>query len=288
MGCCWAACSFVPEPFSDQPDATPIDAYSAPVEFQLRVTEYLDYENPEIGMTVDGVHVVPEEYSLALSRTFSSYQEAQDTPIDVETWYGERRIFHWVVWPGVCEACIRPAGQTPTVELMGLCLEPSGELRFGSSSCSFPWGNGCHADAFCDPPCYPFPDSWLHCYPADQGCGLVVSVAEPFYGHFDCVPAGQVSIGQSCVRGAPGLDTGYDDCAVGGVCIDDVCREVCAENRPCSDGSSCELFPHMRFALGACMIDLPDLEPERERPLRVLVIDDEPAVGRAIQLPGHR
>jgi hypothetical protein len=253
MGCCWAACSFVPEPFPDQPDAARPDAYSAPVEFQMRVSPYHDCEYEDIDVTVDGVPVAPEDYRFALVRTFPSYQEAKNTPIVVETWYGASPLARWVEYPGVCETCMISSGRipTPTLERVGLCLQPSGELRLGSPNCRFPWGDGCSIDAFCDPPCYPFPDTWLPCFEG-KGCGLVVAVDDPFYGHFDCVPPGSVPIGDACLRGPPGLDTGYDDCAVGGVCIDGVCREVCAESHPCTDGSPCELFPHMRHAFGAC------------------------------------
>ncbi len=253
MGLCGAACSFVPEPFPDQPDAAPADAYSAPVELQLRVSPYLGYEYEGIAVTVDGVPVASEDYDLALDRTLSSYDEAKNTPVVVETWHGDSPLARRVEHPGVCETCMIASGiiQTPSLERLGLCLEPSGEIRTGSPLCRFPWGDGCSIDAFCDPPCYPFPDSWLTCS-QDSGCGLVVAVEDPFYGHFDCVPAGHVPIGEACVRGSPGLDTGYDDCAVGGVCIDGVCREICADGHHCSDGSPCELFPHMRNAFGTC------------------------------------
>ena len=70
-------------------------------------------------------------------------------------------------------------------------------------------------------------------------------------GILGCVPAGNVPINGACVEGAPGLNTGYDNCVAGAICIGGTCQDVCGfgagVNDACPSGQACTRY-NGRFA----------------------------------------
>jgi hypothetical protein len=96
----------------------------------------------------------------------------------------------------------------------------------------------------------------MQCNPVTQtGCDenekcaqLIISAGPPFLGRTDCVPNGDVPMGEECTIGTPGETTGFDNCASsadqGAQCINGLCREICsAPEDTCSgDGFSCTFF----------------------------------------------
>jgi hypothetical protein len=97
----------------------------------------------------------------------------------------------------------------------------------------------------------------MQCNPVTQeGCGegekcsqLIISL-EPFLARTDCVPNGDVAIGEPCDVGDAGEETGFDNCAssadLGGECINGVCRQVCTSpTDTCGDGFSCTFFENL-------------------------------------------
>ena len=78
---------------------------------------------------------------------------------------------------------------------------------------------------------------------AGQKCTWLTVQEEPFLGRTDCVPDGDVEIGGACVEGPPGETTGYDDCAAGGLCVNDLCRAICSiEPESCGEGFACSAY----------------------------------------------
>jgi hypothetical protein len=66
-----------------------------------------------------------------------------------------------------------------------------------------------------------------------------------------CVPDGDVPLGGECTAGAPGPDTGYDDCVAGYHCSDGVCKQVCdLETDSCSDGEHCVSYGEFHTGFG--------------------------------------
>ena len=66
----------------------------------------------------------------------------------------------------------------------------------------------------------------------------------------DCVTAGTLVAGESCVWGPAGRNTGFDDCSAGLLCASDgVCRDICGFGggpiEACAGGLTC--FPSSRF-----------------------------------------
>ena len=63
-------------------------------------------------------------------------------------------------------------------------------------------------------------------------------------GRLTCTPDGTVPIGGACTRMPPGETAGHDDCAAGGYCLADTCREICSEAPDgCEAPSGCTLHP---------------------------------------------
>lgn len=92
-----------------------------------------------------------------------------------------------------------------------------------------------------------------------QRCTWVTLTATPT-GVTTCVPDGTVALGGACTQGTPGLTTGYDNCAAGGICISGTCARACSLNDPNSCGtdhcvSYSGLFanPPEAPATGACV-----------------------------------
>src|SRR5262249_27856626 len=83
-----------------------------------------------------------------------------------------------------------------------------------------------------------------------QGCGfqekcpwITLQGGPDSAGTIGCAPDGTVAARGSCTQGAPGADTGHDDCQSGLVCINGECRPICAtEGSPCSAGSECQQY----------------------------------------------
>ncbi len=220
-------------------DAAPIDG---PFEYRVVVSSS-DARDAGISLTVNGEPA--PEFPL-VSASFATYAEAKSAEFAIESWYGETKLFRRVDSPGLCEggSLCGYMGETPDSESVGLLLEPSGELRIVYITCQ----PGTHCDLWemrCDPM---HPQS--SCEEGSQ-CGLVVAVSDPLYAHFDCVPAGETPLGEACTRGAPGLETGYDDCTGGAVCWGGVCRAVCTPYEGCADDEPCELLPR-NDRMGTC------------------------------------
>ena len=76
---------------------------------------------------------------------------------------------------------------------------------------------------------------------------------DPIFGVLDCAPVGVLPVGEACALGPPGLDTGYDDCVAGAVCVDGTCAAFCYAGGPtCSGGTVCEALPGAPEDVGAC------------------------------------
>jgi hypothetical protein len=97
--------------------------------------------------------------------------------------------------------------------------------------------------------------------PADQKCTWILDALTPQYvGHVGCVPDGDKGIGDTCTYGPPG-ETGYDDCAAGGVCTNfrdptmtpsGYCKQVCDQQgtgTQCDDTHVCVIYSNL-FDLG--------------------------------------
>lgn len=98
--------------------------------------------------------------------------------------------------------------------------------------------------------------------PATQKCTWIKIVDTPDpIGKLGCVPDGSVPLGSMCTQGATGEQTGYDDCASGGICIgrgaEAVCQDVCGFDGSvasmCEEGSRCVRYSN----LGANGTDAP-------------------------------
>jgi hypothetical protein len=86
------------------------------------------------------------------------------------------------------------------------------------------------------------------CDPVEQtGCGdgekcAQVAIAEGAE-KTDCVPDGDVAIGEACETGPLGEETGYDDCVAGAQCVNAICRAICSSPPDtCDDDFSCTFF----------------------------------------------
>ena len=75
---------------------------------------------------------------------------------------------------------------------------------------------------------------------AGEKCSWLVLTDVPFIAITTCVPDGVVAIGGACIEGAPGPDTGYDDCVAGNLCTGGECQEICGQfPDTCAQGESC-------------------------------------------------
>lgn len=77
-----------------------------------------------------------------------------------------------------------------------------------------------------------------------EKCTQVVESENPYLTTTTCVPDGNVPLNGTCSEGAPGPQTGYDDCVAGTLCIEARCREVCS-----IQGDSCRT-PQQGFGEG--------------------------------------
>jgi hypothetical protein len=81
------------------------------------------------------------------------------------------------------------------------------------------------------------------CEAGEKCAQLTVSAGPPLLVRTDCVPEGDVAIGEACMIGAPGEDTGYDDCVAGAQCVNDLCRPICSSPPDsCGKDLSCSFF----------------------------------------------
>lgn len=84
------------------------------------------------------------------------------------------------------------------------------------------------------------------CQPG-QKCAWVVIQEDPeSIGKIACVPDGTVEAGGTCMFGAPGEATGFDDCRAGSVCVGGSCKDVCGfgggANEACASGQACTRY----------------------------------------------
>ena len=76
-----------------------------------------------------------------------------------------------------------------------------------------------------------------------EKCSWLVVQEDPFLGRTDCVPDGTVALGGACTEGTPGETTGYDDCAAGNLCLNEICRAICTiEPDTCGEGFACSSY----------------------------------------------
>ncbi len=95
--------------------------------------------------------------------------------------------------------CDNPCGNYAwTSTHTSYCGYSSGELRYGSQSCSSNSAS-CTADGFCDPICL-LDGDYLGCNDG-QKCGFHRVVTSPGHGWLDCVAIGPGSEGGACVVG---------------------------------------------------------------------------------------
>ncbi len=70
-----------------------------------------------------------------------------------------------------------------------------------------------------------------------EKCSARIDNEMPLMTTVTCVPAGRVSLGGICGFNPPG-DFGFDDCAVGGFCLDGICAAICPDSveasNPCN------------------------------------------------------
>ncbi|HEU5060990.1 MAG TPA: hypothetical protein VFU21_30880, partial [Kofleriaceae bacterium] len=70
-----------------------------------------------------------------------------------------------------------------------------------------------------------------------EKCSWLVVQEDPFLGRTDCVPDGTVAVGDACTEGTPGEETGFDNCAAGGLCLGEICRTICnIDPDTCAEG----------------------------------------------------
>jgi hypothetical protein len=94
----------------------------------------------------------------------------------------------------------------------------------GSATCNPVTQQGCADGEKC---------SWLTVQNDDSG----------YLGRTDCVPDGTVAIGGECMDGTPGEETGFDDCAAGGLCVAGSCSAICtAEPDSCGADFACSFY----------------------------------------------
>lgn len=205
--------------------------------------------SPGCFIELDGVYVeINGEMLDHASQMFSSFEQASGSAFVIESKYGDVVLDRVVVEPGFCDGvCSSPPWQ---VESASYTLMEGGRLARESAFC-----NGCTADGFC---------SIIDCHPillwgcadaAAMRCGMLNVHAAPDLSYITCVPDGQVAVGESCIVGPAGLETGYDNCAAGTVCIDGVCRAFCSGSHPCTTGT-CNFgrsgFPVNSYRAGYC------------------------------------
>lgn len=90
--------------------------------------------------------------------------------------------------------------------------------------------------------------------PGQQGCATgqkctwiqVADTPSPL-GKLGCVPDGTVALGGTCMHGAVGETTGYDDCVAGAICIGTTCQDICGfdtnnAQAACAVGDACTRY----------------------------------------------
>jgi hypothetical protein len=78
------------------------------------------------------------------------------------------------------------------------------------------------------------------CEEGEKCAQLTIELGEDVLARTDCVPDGPVAIGGECVDGEPGETTGFDNCAAGGQCFNELCHEICSGSpETCTEGTAC-------------------------------------------------
>ncbi len=193
-----------------------------------------------IGWTLEGAPQTPGGAVPGTSarQRFERATDVIDRTLLLESWYGEQCLDRKGVRLEACleEACGASGTDTLAVSV-NYCLSDSGELSFGSRTCG-----ACRSEGACQTGCVG------GCLDGFK-CGSVVTVEDaqgrPLFGRHTCVPDGTVLPGGACTRGEPGLDTGYDDCVSGSVCIEGRCVSACplSGDDICPAGQWCDYYP---------------------------------------------
>src|SRR5262249_47297542 len=132
------------------------------------------------------------------------------------------------------------------VQLLANCGDNNRNTPVDASIADAPTGDG-PVDAMPDAPgttCNPLAAAGQQGCPTGQKCTwLQVADTPNPLGRVDCVPDGNLSIGQACTQGAAGETTGYDDCVAGAICINAVCSDICGFDgsaaAACGVGEAC-------------------------------------------------
>ena len=98
-----------------------------------------------------------------------------------------------------------------------------------------------------------------------EKCTQVILSLDPFDAETVCVPDGNIPTGEACGIGAPGPDTGFDQCQVGNYCGTGICSEICdTDGNDCPVGEVCIQFEDVfddRIDVGLCQGTCDPLAP---------------------------
>lgn len=87
-----------------------------------------------------------------------------------------------------------------------------------------------------------------------EKCAQLVESESPALSRTACVPAGDVTDGEVCTRGAAGAETGFDNCAPGLDCLSGSCTPICEtgppdtcreEGQSALEGDFCTLYENL-------------------------------------------
>lgn len=213
------------------PDAGAADG--GPYKLGVEVGGACELDLPDVHVEINGERV---NHASAM---FPSFGAAADQQFVVETKYGDTVLDRVVVRPGFCEAeslCGEPPWE---LEFRGYIIAAGGRLTPIDAMC-----NSCTADWFCPGSDDCWPTRLNDCSTLGElRCGLLQVHSDPQFAYITCVPDGNVPVGGACTNGPPGIDTGYDDCARGALCVDGVCRAFCDADTPCATGTCMFALP---------------------------------------------
>lgn len=192
----------------------PADASMAPVSLLVGTYFFDNSDESEFEVSIGGE--VRESWQRVLP--WEEYLSEQ-TVIEVRHKLSGKLLSHEVVKP----SCV---DYFPfTSEATYQCVAPSGQLGRGVPTCEngevgelFSTGTGCEHTCF------------VFGCPADFHCGTFLAHQEPDLIQYNCVPVGEVAVGESCSFG----DSGLSSCEEGSGCIDGTCKWFC--NNPGEKG----------------------------------------------------
>jgi hypothetical protein len=225
--------------------AAPDAATDGPLQYSMQVfaRPWVPAEPEPLVVLIDGELADPDGNTRAqVERTYSSSAEARTKTMAIEVYLGDTLIAARTDRPGECSVLFDDFGAILN-EFVSWCLLDNGEVRFGSIECESATGTGA-GDGFCAARCSP---SATMDTCADDRCGLVVKLADPYYAHVDCVPVGDRAVGESCSIDADG----YDDCVEGAGCHEGTCRAWCWTANECGQ-QTCTPIPLITDGFGVC------------------------------------